>query len=310
MSRKVAFLFPGQGSQCVGMGEGFYRTYDRARGLFEQADQVLGFNLSSLCFHGPAEELALTCNTQPAVLLVSVAACALLRDHGVEPWMAAGHSLGEYTGLVAAGVLNFATAVELVRKRGVFMQEAVPPGKGAMAAILGLPAELVGRLCGQVDGQGVVECANFNSPEQVVVSGEKAAVEALVDLARGEGGKAMLLPVSAPFHCQLMRPAEERLAREVERVAFGDLAFPIVANVGAQVIRTGDEAKAALIQQVSAPVCWEESMRVLQRRGVEAVVEVGPGKVLGGLWRRIDRGVPVFSVGDPEGLQRTVEALA
>jgi [acyl-carrier-protein] S-malonyltransferase len=282
----IAYLFPGQGSQAVGMGKDLYDRSPEARALFETADQVLGYSISKICFEGPEEELRLTQNTQPALLVVSTAAGRLL---GRDPDVAAGHSLGEYSALVAAGCLRFEDAVLLVHKRGRYMQDAVPVGTGGMAAVLGVPGQEVERRLAEVR-VGIVEIANWNSDDQIVISGEKAAVEEALALIKAP--RSVLLPVSAPFHSRLMKPAEERLAADLEATAFADLRFPVITNVDARPIRTGAEARDALKRQVSRSVQWTKSMAALKDMGVEACVECGPGKVLAGLLKRIARGWP------------------
>jgi len=303
----VAYLFPGQGSQAVGMGKALYERSAEARALFGRADEVLGFPLSKLCFEGPEEELRLTRNTQPALLVVSTAAC---RELGRDPAVAAGHSLGEYSALVAAGALRFEDAVLLVHKRGRYMQEAVPVGVGAMAAVLGVPGEEIERRLGDVRA-GVVEIANWNSDDQIVISGEKAAVEQALAAIRAP--RSVVLPVSAPFHSRLMKPAEERLAADLDAADFADPRFPIVTNVDARLIRTGEEARDALKRQVSRAVLWTKSMGVLKDLAVDACVECGPGKVLAGLLKRIGRTWPkppvLYNVEDGEGAERTRAAL-
>lgn len=305
---RIAFLFPGQGSQAVGMGRDFHDHSVAAKALVEKADRILGYPLSRLCFEGPEEELKLTQNTQPALLLVSLLAYLSLER---EPDIAAGHSLGEYTALVAAGVLAFEDAVLLVHKRGRYMQDAVPVGEGAMAAVIGLDLESVKAGLARVGG-GTVEVANWNSQEQIVISGHKPAVEAALEGLKAP--RAVLLPVSAPFHSSLMKSAEERLAADLDRTEFLDPKFPIVTNVDARPIRSGAEARDALKRQVSRPVLWQASMDVLHQEGVDRFVEVGPGKVLSTLIKRIARpwGSPitVWNVDGWEAAERTRTALS
>jgi len=285
---KTVFLFPGQGSQFPGMGKSLADSFPSARAAFEEADDALGFALSKLCFEGPEDALKMTENTQPALLAVSVAAWRVLCENGSRPDYVAGHSLGEYSALVAAGSLAFADALRLVRKRGRYMQEAVPPGVGAMAALLKLPEGKLEAVLAEAAQGEVVSAANLNSPDQVVIAGHAGAVARAVELAKKAGARrAVPLPVSAPFHCALMRPAQERLAVDLNATAFRDLACPLVNNVHARQITTGAEARQGLIEQVSNPVRWTDSIRLLASLGVDRAIEVGAGAVLTGLLRNI-----------------------
>ena len=285
---KTVFLFPGQGSQFPGMGKSLADSFPSARAAFEEADDALGFALSKLCFEGPEDALKMTENTQPALLAVSVAAWRVLCENGSRPDYVAGHSLGEYSALVAAGSLAFADALRLVRKRGRYMQEAVPPGVGAMAALLKLPEGKLEAVLAEAAQGEVVSAANLNSPDQVVIAGHAGAVARAVELAKKAGARrAVPLPVSAPFHCALMRPAQERLAVDLNATAFRDLACPLVNNVHAREITTGAEARQGLIEQVSNPVRWTDSIRLLASLGVDRAIEVGAGAVLTGLLRGI-----------------------
>lgn len=308
---RVALLFPGQASQYPGMGRDLYEKFPVARQVFEEADAALGFSISKLCFEGSEDALKLTENTQPAILAVSIAAYRVLEEKDRTPDYVAGHSLGEYSALVAAGALEFADAARLVRLRGQYMQDAVKPGEGAMAAILGLAPALVADICRKAaDGQ-LVGAANLNSPEQTVISGHAAAVKRAVEIASASGAKrAVVLPVSAPFHCEMMKPAETRLEADLRKVPFCDLRVPLVTNVDAEVITSGEEARAALIRQVCLPVRWEDSMRELIERGATFFVEVGPGRVLSGLLRQIDRSVHCANVEDETSLAAALEKLA
>jgi [acyl-carrier-protein] S-malonyltransferase len=310
-NNKLAFLFPGQGSQAVGMGKELAERYAVARQTFEEADEALGYNLSRVCFDGPEEQLRLTEITQPAILTASIAACRVLNERGLKPDFVAGHSLGEYSAHVAAGTLSFAAAVRAVRQRGKYMQEAVPVGVGTMAAILGMEPPKVMAVCHDAAQGEVCEPANINSPEQVVISGNTAAVERAAKLAEERGAKkARMLPVSAPFHCSLMKPAQDRLAADLNGVTFRNAGVPVACNVDAQLVEDADRGRDALIRQVTGAVKWQQSVRLLIKRGVHTFVEVGPGKVLWGLMRQIDRHPTSLYVNDEESLQKTVEHLA
>ncbi|MBI3698607.1 MAG: ACP S-malonyltransferase [Acidobacteria bacterium] len=302
---KTAFVFPGQGSQAPGMGRELAEHFACAREVFERADAALGFPLSRLCFEGPDESLKLTENTQPAILTCSVAAWAVLREKGIRPDFVAGHSLGEYSALVASGALEFEDAVKLVRRRGQYMQEATPAGVGAMAALLGLPNGALDGICAQAAQGEVVAPANLNSPDQVVIAGHKAAVERAVALAQQAGAKrAVMLAVSAPFHCPLMLPAQQRLAADLAEVAFRNLQVPLVNNFAAREVRAAAEARQGLIDHVPNPVRWEASIRRLAAQGVTHFIEVGPGRVLTGLLRNIDRSLKGSNVEDLKSLEK------
>jgi [acyl-carrier-protein] S-malonyltransferase len=296
---KTAFVFPGQGSQFAGMGKSLADTWPAARAVFEEADAALGFALSRLCWEGPEEALKLTENTQPAILTVSCAALAVAREQGMKPDYVAGHSLGEYSALVAAGSLRFADAVRVVRARGRYMQEAVPAGVGAMAALLKLPEGALDSVLAEAAQGEVVSAANLNSPDQIVIAGHAGAVARAMEAAKAAGARrAVPLPVSAPFHCALMEPAQRRLAADLARIDFADLSVPLVNNVEAREVRMGGEARRGLIAQVPNPVRWGESVRYLVSVGVTRFVEVGPGGVLTGLLRNIDSGVTGVRFGE------------
>lgn len=295
----LAITFPGQGSQFAGMGKSLADTYPAAAAVFAAADEALGFPLSQLCFEGPEDQLKLTENTQPALLTVSVAAWRVLADLGYRPDFVAGHSLGEYSALVAAGSLDFADAVRLVRKRGQYMQAAVPAGVGAMAALLKMPDEALDRVLAEAAQGEVVSAANLNSPDQVVIAGHAGAVNRAVELAKAAGAKrAVLLPVSAPFHCALMQPAQEKLKADLDATAFRDLAVPLINNWQAREIRTGAEAREGLYQQVPNPVRWTETVRLLAGQGVTSAIEAGAGAVLTGLVKNIAPGIQGFKFGE------------
>jgi [acyl-carrier-protein] S-malonyltransferase len=307
----TAFLFPGQGSQAVGMGKDLAERFPVARKTFEEADEALGKKLSQLCFEGPEDQLRLTENTQPAILTVSVAAWRVLDEKGVKPAFVAGHSLGEYSAHVAAQTISFSDAVRTVRNRGKYMQEAVPVGTGAMAAILGMSVDAVAAVCGDAAQGEVCEPANVNSPEQIVISGHAAAVGRAVKLSQDRGAKrAIILPVSAPFHCSLMKPAQERLAADLQNLKFSAPKLPVVSNVYAKPVEDAESAREALIRQVTGSVKWSESVQLLIGRSVQTFVEVGPGKVLCGLMRQIERSKKCLNVEDEVSLQKTLEYLA
>ncbi len=310
-SSPIAFLFPGQGSQSVGMGKELADNYSVARQTFDEADKALGYKLSQVCFEGPEEKLKLTEITQPAILTASIAAFRVLREKGLKPDFVAGHSLGEYSAHVAADTLSFADAVRTVRNRGKYMQEAVPVGVGAMAAILGVPLDQVIEIAQQAAQGEVCQAANINSPEQIVISGNAGAVERAVKIAAERGAKkAITLPVSAPFHCALMQAAQDRLAQDLRALSFHDPGCPVVCNVDGEMVTSGTASQDALIRQVTGTVRWKPSMRLLIDKGVGLFVEVGPGKVLWGLMRQIDRSKISLSVGDEPSLQKTLAQVA
>jgi [acyl-carrier-protein] S-malonyltransferase len=307
---KTAFVFPGQGAQYAGMGREVSEKFPVARRVFDEADASLEFRLSRLCFEGPEEELKLTENTQPAILATSTALFRILEDKGIRPDFVAGHSLGEYSALVAAGALKLGDAAPLVRRRGRYMQEATPVGEGAMAALLGLDLRAVQGVCERAAQGQIVSPANLNSPGQIVIAGNREAVERAVDIAKNAGAKrAILLQVSAPFHCALLKPAEDRLVIDLDKTSFSDLNCSLVTNVDAEPIRTGEEARRALKRQVSRPVRWEESVRRLLDEGVRTFVEVGPGRVLLGLIKSIDNSVTMLNVEDEKSVENTFNGL-
>jgi [acyl-carrier-protein] S-malonyltransferase len=307
---KTAFIFPGQGAQYAGMGQDLYDRYPEAREVFDSADRVLGFSLSSMCFTGPEETLKLTENTQPAILTVSVAACRVLQAKGIKPDCVAGHSLGEYSALVAAGALRLEDGVALVRRRGRYMQEAVPAGVGAMAALLGVDLAKVEDICSRAAQGEVVAPANLNSESQIVIAGHQAAVERAAAMAKDAGAKrAIMLQVSAPFHCELLKPAEQRLAPEIDACSFADPCCSVITNVDAQPIATAAAARDGLKRQVSRPVRWQQSVQWMIDQGVDTFVELGPGKVLSGLVRAADKSVRTFNVEDEKSLENAFGGL-
>jgi len=306
-----AYLFPGQGSQHPGMGRTLAREFPESRKVFEEADQSLGRPLSSLCFDGSADDLQLTENTQPGILTASVAALRVLEARGLRPVAAAGHSLGEYSALVANGTLSFVDALRCVQMRGRLMQQAVPVGQGAMAAILGLSADQVSRICRSAARDEVLSPANFNGPTQIVIAGHSAAVKRAMDEARTVGARRVVpLSVSAPFHCSLMAPVGDRLRPVLESLEFRDGSFSVYTNVDAEPVSSGAVARESLLRQVSAPVRWQQTIEAMIAAGVDTFIEVGPGKVLSGLVRGIRRGMRTYQVGAPEGIEAALEGLA
>jgi [acyl-carrier-protein] S-malonyltransferase len=310
-SSKIAFLFPGQGSQAVGMGKDLAQKYPVVRQTFEEADEVLGYKLSQICFEGPEDQLRLTEITQPAILTTSIAVLRVLQTQISRPHFVAGHSLGEYSAHVASGTIHFPDAVRAVRNRGKYMQEAVPVGVGAMAAILGMDLEMVAEICKEAEQGEVCAPANINSPQQIVISGNTEAVKRGTKLAGERGAKlAKMLPVSAPFHCSLMKPAQDRLKVDLRALRMQKPVYPVVCNVEASPVCDEVRAVATLIAQVTGAVKWEQSMRLLIGEGVQTFVEIGPGKVLCGLMRQIDRSKTCMNVGDETSLSKMVEQFA
>ena len=307
---KIAFLFPGQGSQYVGMGKEIYDNWDKAKELYDEANDVLGIDLKTMCFEGPEEELVKTFNTQPALLATSIVCLELLKDKGIVPDYVAGHSLGEYSALVAAGALSFADALTLVRNRGMYMQEAAPQGTAGMAAIIGLDNQVVEDVCNQAKEHGVVEPANYNCPGQIVVSGEVQAVEKAMELAKEAGAKLVVkLNVSGPFHSSLMQPVGEKLAANFMDIKVKDPVVPVVANVTANYVSTGNEIKDLLIRQVSSSVLWTDTIEKLLADGVDLFIEVGPGKVLSGLVKKVNRKARVLNVEDFTSFEKTLAKI-
>lgn len=311
MALEIGFVFPGQGSQSVGMGKLLYDAYPSIRSVYEEASSVLGYDVAALCFTGPADRLNLTEFTQPALLVSSMAAFTLLEPAGIKPVAMAGHSLGEYSALVAAGGLGFRDAVGLVQKRGRYMSEAVAPGTGLVAALLGLTAEVVRDVCRRASSAGVVAAANFNSPGQVVIAGEKAAVARAIELAKAQGcKKAIPLPVSVPVHTPLMQQAADRLAKDLCQVRWSDLRAPLVNNAEAKAISRANEIQASLIRQLPSSVLWEDTVRTMGTMGVTTFVEIGPGTVLTGLIKRILPDAKLMNVNDPKSLDATLAAVS
>ncbi len=307
---KIAFIFPGQGSQYVGMAKEFIENFEESREVFTAASSVLGYDLAQLCLHGPAEKLNLTENTQPAILAASIAALRPLERRGLTAGAAAGHSLGEYTAITAAGGFELKDAIALVQKRGRYMQEAVPEGTGLMAAILGMERQDVEKTCHEAAKNGIVAPANYNSPGQIVIAGEKKAVEKAMELARAAGAKKVVpLAVSVPSHCAMMRQAGERLAKELEKITIRDLRIPIVNNAEAKFLLSPGELRSSLVKQISSPLFWEDSINAMAAEGFDTFIEIGPGKVLSGLVKRIAKNAKVLNVEDVKSMNDTLSSI-
>ena len=305
---KLAFVFPGQGAQKVGMGKDFFDNYDVAKKMFKEADEALGYSIMKMCFEGPEEDLKLTANTQPAILTISCIANEILKENGVQPEITGGHSLGEYSALVAAGVLKFQDAVALVHKRGAYMQEAVPVGEGGMAAIIGVDREKIVEICQSVSAESPVQAVNFNCPGQIVIAGATRGVELAVEELKAAGAKkAVILPVSAPFHSTLMKPAAEKLAVELDKVTLSDAKIPVVVNVNAQVLTKAEDIKASLVAQAASPVLWEDCVAKMKEFGADVLLEAGPGKTLCCFNRRIDKSIKSLNVEDVESLEKSLD---
>lgn len=307
---KIAFVFAGQGAQYVGMGQDLYEKYDVCKEVFDKASESIGLDLKELCFNGPAEELNKTQNTQPAVVTMTLATLAALKSHGIKPEVVAGLSLGEYCALVCSGVFDLTTVVPLVQKRGQYMQEAVPVGAGKMIAVLGLDEAKVREACSQASSKGIVEPANFNCPGQIVIGGENEAVDYAAELAKQLGAlKTVELPVSAPFHTSMLAPASEKLSKELEPIALGDMAIAVITNVTGDYIKDKEQIKGLLKKQVMSSVLWEQTIRKMVADGVDCFIEIGPGKTLSSFVKKIDRKLTVFNVENMDTLNKTVEAL-
>lgn len=305
---KLAFVFPGQGAQKVGMGKDFYDNYDVAKKMFKEADEALGYSIMKMCFEGPEEDLKLTANTQPAILTISCIANEILKENGIQPEITGGHSLGEYSALVAAGVLNFQDAVALVHKRGSYMQEAVPVGEGGMAAIIGVDRDKIVEVCQRVSAESPVQAVNFNCPGQIVIAGATKGVELAVEELKAAGAKkAVILPVSAPFHSTLMKPAAEKLAVELDKVTISDAKIPVVANVSAEILTKAEDIKASLVAQAASPVLWEDCVARMKEFGADVLLEAGPGKTLCGFNRRIDKTITSLNVEDVASLEKSLD---